>query len=266
MGGLTVISISEINGLNRNLTQINEVNSVLQRHAINFRGSVHDRAIAIRDVVLFERQSDRDGAVRLIADLAATYAQNETAMSALVAKVDASATERRILSEIAAIQAKTNPLVEEIIRLRNAGETARAQTILLGEVSGLFSDWLASINEFIDFQEAGNQSIGAQVSSSAEGFQAFALVCLVLATLLAVVAAYLVARSVTGPIGKLVSFMQRLAAGDLADEIPGQDRRDEIGDMARTVVVFHENAMARSRLEGSARQERDRERQRQTQL
>lgn len=112
MGGLTVISINEINGLNRNLTQINEVNSVLQRHAINFRGSVHDRAIAIRDVVLFDSQSERDGAVRLIADLAATYAQNESAMSALVEKVDASATERRILADIAAIQAKTNPLVE----------------------------------------------------------------------------------------------------------------------------------------------------------
>lgn len=266
MGGLTVISIMEINGLNRNLTQINDINSVLQRHAINFRGSVHDRAIAIRDVVLFENQSERDEAIKLISDLAEMYAENEAAMSALVARVDASATEMRILGDIAAIQARTNPLVDEIIRHQNAGETATAQTILLGEVSGLFSEWLASINEFIDFQEARNQSIGAEVSDSAQGFQALALICLVLATLLAVLAAYLVARSVTSPITQLVSFMKRLADGDLNDAIPGRDRRDEIGDMARTVVVFHENALARTRLEQDARHERDRERQRQVQL
>ena len=40
------------------MTVINDQNSVKQRYAINFRGSVHDRAIAIRDVVLAERASD----------------------------------------------------------------------------------------------------------------------------------------------------------------------------------------------------------------
>ena len=37
----------EVGNLNRNLAEINNVNAVLQRHAINYRGSVHDRAIAI---------------------------------------------------------------------------------------------------------------------------------------------------------------------------------------------------------------------------
>ena len=52
MAGLAWISVAEVGNLNRNLAEINNVNAVLQRHAINYRGSVHDRAIAIRDVVL----------------------------------------------------------------------------------------------------------------------------------------------------------------------------------------------------------------------
>ncbi len=50
MIGLTLFSISKMNFVDHDLVQINEVNSVKQRFAINFRGSVHDRAIAIRDV------------------------------------------------------------------------------------------------------------------------------------------------------------------------------------------------------------------------
>lgn len=49
---ITIIGIMKVNFINDTLNIIVEVNSVKQRYAINFRGSVHDRAIAIRDVVL----------------------------------------------------------------------------------------------------------------------------------------------------------------------------------------------------------------------
>ena len=49
---LTVVGIQRVRAIDQRLTQINDVNSVKQRYAINFRGSVHDRAIALRDVVL----------------------------------------------------------------------------------------------------------------------------------------------------------------------------------------------------------------------
>ena len=49
---LTVIGINRVSFIDNTLYNIAEVNSVKQRHAIDFRGSVHDRAISIRDVVL----------------------------------------------------------------------------------------------------------------------------------------------------------------------------------------------------------------------
>jgi hypothetical protein len=48
------------------LNHINDVNNVKQRHAINFRGSVHDRAIALRDVVLAADAARRKPAARTI--------------------------------------------------------------------------------------------------------------------------------------------------------------------------------------------------------
>ena len=51
MVGLTATGVWRVEAINSHLTTINDLNSVKQRYAINFRGSVHDRAIALRDVV-----------------------------------------------------------------------------------------------------------------------------------------------------------------------------------------------------------------------
>ncbi len=51
------------------------------------------------------------------------------------------------------------------------------------------------------------------------------------------------ARSVTKPITRLTGTMKALAEGDLEVEVKGAGRSDEIGEMARTVEVFRENAL-----------------------
>jgi len=50
-------------------------------------------------------------------------------------------------------------------------------------------------------------------------------------------------RSVTKPISRLTGTMKALADGNLEVEIKGAERSDEIGEMARTVEVFRDNAL-----------------------
>ncbi|MDE2376930.1 methyl-accepting chemotaxis protein [Bradyrhizobium sp.] len=52
---------------------------------------------------------------------------------------------------------------------------------------------------------------------------------------------YLTTKSIVPPILGMVSAMGRLAGGDHSVEIPAPDRHDEIGLMARAVIVFKEN-------------------------
>ena len=49
---LTIWGIQKVSFIDNTLSVITDVNSVKQQYAINYRGSVHDRAIAIRDVVI----------------------------------------------------------------------------------------------------------------------------------------------------------------------------------------------------------------------
>ncbi|MGE5517987.1 MAG: methyl-accepting chemotaxis protein [Bacteroidota bacterium] len=57
------------------------------------------------------------------------------------------------------------------------------------------------------------------------------------------------ARSVTQPVRLIEDAMERLAAGDHGVVVPGIRRRDEIGDMAKAVAVFKDNAIAMVRLQ-----------------
>jgi methyl-accepting chemotaxis protein len=59
---------------------------------------------------------------------------------------------------------------------------------------------------------------------------------------------WLIGRSVTRPLHALAGIMKRLAAGDTMARIPATRARDEIGDMARTVIVFRDNIIEREKL------------------
>jgi methyl-accepting chemotaxis protein len=54
--------------------------------------------------------------------------------------------------------------------------------------------------------------------------------------------AWMIARSITRPLGQLGARMKSLADGALDEDIPGVGRRDEVGEMALTVQVFKDNA------------------------
>ncbi|MBI1775595.1 MAG: methyl-accepting chemotaxis protein [Proteobacteria bacterium] len=61
--------------------------------------------------------------------------------------------------------------------------------------------------------------------------------------------AYIVGRNISGPLASLKLGMEKIAQGELGTEIKESGRADEIGDMARTVKVFQDNATSLKRLQ-----------------
>jgi methyl-accepting chemotaxis protein len=70
---------------------------------------------------------------------------------------------------------------------------------------------------------------------------------------------YIVAnRGIVRPIRNVTGALQRLANGQLDVDVTGTERRDEVGDIARTMATFKENAEARAKLaEEEERQQRE---------
>ncbi|WP_165498300.1 methyl-accepting chemotaxis protein [Siculibacillus lacustris] len=81
---------------------------------------------------------------------------------------------------------------------------------------------------------------------------AAALAVIILATLVAALTlAVLTARSILAPLGRLKTAMDKVAGGDNATAIADLDRADEIGGMARALVVFRDRGAERERLSGA---------------
>jgi len=69
-----------------------------------------------------------------------------------------------------------------------------------------------------------------------------------LATLFGLIVAFLIARSIVGPLTSMTRAMGLLAGGNLEVEIPGRGKADEIGDMAKAIEVFKTNMIDTERL------------------
>lgn len=73
------------------------------------------------------------------------------------------------------------------------------------------------------------------------------------AVAMALLASLVVSRGITRPVGAMTDAMKKLADGNLSVEVPAKENRDEIGDMAKTVQVFKDNALKVKALEDAQR-------------
>ncbi|WP_372166279.1 methyl-accepting chemotaxis protein [Xanthomonas axonopodis] len=230
---LTVVGIQRVRSIDQQLTAINEVNSVKQRYAINFRGSVHDRAIALRDVVLMDDPSDRHAAEQSIDKLAADYARAAQPLDDMIAS-STDAKEKDILQQIKSIEQRTLPLIAQVRAFRDAADKAQAEQHLLQQARPAFIAWLASINAFIDLQEAKNRQAARQAVATARGFAMLMVMSTVVALLLGAAIAFLLTRSVVLPLRQSLRLAQRINDGDLRSQ-DAATGNDESGQLLRAM-------------------------------
>jgi methyl-accepting chemotaxis protein len=230
---LTVVGIQRVRSIDQQLTAINEVNSVKQRYAINFRGSVHDRAIALRDVVLMDDLTNRHAAEQLIDKLAADYARSAQPLDDMLAS-STDAKEKDILQQIKAIEQRTLPLITQVRGFRDAGDKPHAEQHLLQEARPAFIAWLASINAFIDLQETKNRAAAKQAVATAGGFATLMVASTIVALLLGAAIAFLLTRSVVLPLRQSLRLAERINDGDLRSQ-DAPTSNDESGQLLRAM-------------------------------
>lgn len=259
---ITALGIQEVNKVNNALTVINDVNSVKQRYAINFRGSVHDRSIAIRDIYLVD-STELQATIAEIQKLDDDYQASAVKLDQLLANDDQkNSKEHSILDEIKDIEKRTQPLIDEVIKLQSAGKSDEAYSILMNQARPAFVDWLATINQFIDLEEEKNKKESVIAQDTASNFATLMIVTTVIALILGGSFALWIIISIR-PLATMTDAMKRLAANDLDVDIPTYQTTNEIGQIADAVHVFKNNALEVKRLEQEQAQTAIRNRQEQ---
>ncbi len=81
---------------------------------------------------------------------------------------------------------------------------------------------------------------------------------------ISMVLAYVISKTISSQFNRLTETMKELAHSNINIRIPMEDRKDNLGEMAKALTVFKTNAIERTRLEKEAINENEREAQKQT--
>lgn len=170
------------------------------------------------------------------------------------------------LEEFNKVKAARNvfaPLPQEMFTIRSSDKWNMANYLLVSEAAPRAGRLLSIIAG--DKDESGART-GGMVGNQRQlltddannqvanigNLQVMEWILLFVGIIIAGVAAFFTAKAIVGPIEKIITVMGRLTNNDYSVEIEGADRTDEIGRMAKSVLVFKENAIEQQRLEKEA--------------
>jgi|TARA_R100001143_G_scaffold727_6_gene1982 methyl-accepting chemotaxis protein len=234
---IAIIGVNEVSKIDRTMSKINEVDSVKQRAAINFRGSVHDRAISIRDVVLSENSVERQQHLQDIERLEQFYAESAINLEAMTSNPQQFTTqEKTLLDNIKTIEQQTLTHTAETIRLINQGRNADARDYLLQNTSPAYTQWLAAVNQFIDYQEVTISDQVDYIRQQTGGFMALMITVTLIAIIIAIFVSYrLIGRlysTIGGEPDSAAQLIRVFASGDLTQQAQTRFPRSIVGALS----------------------------------
>jgi methyl-accepting chemotaxis protein len=103
-------------------------------------------------------------------------------------------------------------------------------------------------DEIIASARTNTEAASAALAASQQRTRQFIIWVGIAAVMVGVIFSWMIGLSITRPLRGLGEVMKRLAAGDTSARIPATRASDEIGEMARTVIVFRDNMIERERL------------------
>lgn len=125
-----------------------------------------------------------------------------------------------------------------------APRAGKLLTILLGEMQ---ADGTRT-GGMVDNQKALLANDQAAVFGRIALLEIMSAAALGIGIVVLVVVSFLTSRSIVPPIVSIVETMRRLAQGDKSVDVPSTDRHDEVGEIAKAVLVFKDNMIEADRL------------------
>lgn len=141
--------------------------------------------------------------------------------------------ETRNNQQIVRVAVADHMVVQSCVNCHNTYPESPKTDWKLGDVRGVLE-----VNTVIDTQLAKGAALANWI-----------IIVTLIGAMFLVLVSIFTAKTLFGPVKRMTSAMKELAEGNNETDVPALEREDEIGQMARTVQVFKENAVEKTRLE-----------------
>ena len=267
LASLTSIALSLGMAANQLTTErsINAVNAradaqqMVADHGLEANVALRRMQLAAAEIRLASTPAQVDSALTALHDARETI---DRGISTAVAQIADGADKERLRS-IGALTTQYDGAMTEVGKLAKAGQSGASDADkakrdqLVSQAHSVATQALGLMGEAVE--RAENAAKATKTQAADELFSAnrinFALGMVVMISL--VISMVFTFFGISRPLMRLNGALDKMAGGQLDVEIPGAARGDEIGDIAKTVVVIRENADHRAREEAEQKAHQD---------
>jgi methyl-accepting chemotaxis protein len=255
-GALGTLSYMQLSKLNFNVLDLSE-NWMPSTEALTKLEYINTRArVTLSARVMFAKnQEELDKSLARRADYLNKY--DELAKRYQTTMISGPE-EKALWDTVVAELEPYNAMVNKVIEAKKRGDTQLASDLLI-ESSTQFDRYLVALDKSIEFNRDGAQHAKNLAGDTTSTGKTIIVAATLFALAIGIASLLMVIRTISQPIQTLTAAMSRLANGDLDVIVPDTQRKDEIGQMAQTVLVFKDNALAK--LKSDEAQERARQEQ-----
>jgi len=188
----------------------------------------------LMNTMLMMRRHEKDFFLRLDPKYIASQDARMAEFDTQLAKSDLAITERKVieldLDQYLAAFKKTAAMILSEIEGKK-------------ELSKLFSEVQPKLDFFDKKGNADAEFATHELHENIDATISEIIIIMLVVSLIVVIFGFFVGRGISGPVGRMTKAMGSLAGGNLDEEIPAQDYKNEIGEMSQAVNVFKENAI-----------------------
>lgn len=232
---VAMVSINRMGVLNKQMdVMVNDrfPKTVLFNEIID---NVNIIAISLRNMLIVRTDAERRQAIARIEDTRSVIVSNLEKLDKVIYLEEG----KRHLKAILEARAAYVPLQNEFITLVNNGQIDVAATLLQSRIVEVQSHYIKTVNDAVAFQTRLMTESGAEVQAIYSFASNFLIGVAVSATLLGLMIAWLITRSITHPIAEAVEVANRLSQGDLTMSIM-VDSGDETGMLKKAMQTMLE--------------------------
>ena len=134
-------------------------------------------------------------------------------------------------------------LHDQMVTAFTKGEKDKADVLLTSVMVAPFEQLTGLFSKDVEYNKYHGDEASDDLTSLFQRTKAATEVAIGLTALVTVIIGFGLVRGISAPLTKMTVAMRRLADRDMATDIPGVGRGDEIGGMAEAVQVFKENGL-----------------------
>ena len=200
---IVAIGISSMATINQNLNRIVTVNNARTAIGEDIATLVRENSIALRNIILVKDTKEKQTEKSNIMDTRGKYDELLKKLTEMTPKDDAKA--QNILEKIKTSQVVGRDLNGQVTELSLAGKDSEALDLMNGKARPAVRQWLNLIDELNKHQDDRTKMRYELANQAYDNARLIMFILGGIATLLVVLSAFFITRSITGPLNRVIS-------------------------------------------------------------